>query len=1004
MIKQIQLRGISRTPSDRMTADGGCAESLNVHLEDKELSPTLAPEDVTGELGLPENATKTYVYIHKGNGYVNYVTLYGLEIGAYVKDGETKIYAHEVFAYLENEETLQSITSIGNTLVIMGDKHPYYALFKNGHYIFLGNKIPLPTIQLIPEPVDAGIRSYKKFFAGSITTNPNHFLPAGVSYSQSTWNEKASEAEASGKRFAGIENIPDAAPGEDEEPDLMTYMKEFVSEAYAEAKSNNVFVNQVLALYGVHLYNDRYITSVPILMPGGFESPFFCRYLRSSRTSGTSFTENTEYIQFGARYPYRIKAKMLDFDEETMKLWSDIIMSIDFFITPTIEYDLSNEKVMYVAREYKDSSVISSGTNRQIFHLFEMRPGSDRYAGRYIRRVLEYGSGDFHKADSISTDGSSFESMDRMSKLREGLELDLGEYIASQDLLITQDALADFGYDMANMERVADNVTSMNNRLLMTGITQTIPSGSSVFPAAPCYLEAKEERTLIPYIEESYRTDVMPVGNINQQTVSIADEDSFEWMFPLEWSISNFAFPQATKYVQLVYHIQGRERYVVRGRIGQQGSFVSSVDGSTGYFGFLMFPDIRCKSVDIYVSNDNSTWYMKTYEMREHPGLPCAYMYAGVDKNLLWDVTYVDMHYGNGVPSYFDFSQDEPTADVSQIVEKRIEHREDSVFLSDVDNPWFFPLENQYQLQATEIIGTALATKALSTGQFGQFPLYVFTDNGIWAMQMSSLGTFTSSHAVSMDVAKRGTILSLDQAVVFLSDKGEMLLTGSDLQNLSPNMNGKHYTVESDAADLINKSEWRSLLGSMMDDSHFMSFMEGATPAYDYAGERIIFFNNEKNYMYVYKLRTATWHKMSMPEGAGSVRLLNSYPQALVSVSQRGIAGGSAMARILDFSTALDVSSQENRKAVIVTRPIDLGEPDIRKTIRSIRIRGQYNRDDVKYILLGSMDGLNWGVLPSLRGGSYKWYRMIILADLSPTERISWVDIDYEDRFANKLR
>ena len=46
MIKQIQLRGISRSPSDRMTEDGGCAESLNVQLEQQELAPMLTPKKV----------------------------------------------------------------------------------------------------------------------------------------------------------------------------------------------------------------------------------------------------------------------------------------------------------------------------------------------------------------------------------------------------------------------------------------------------------------------------------------------------------------------------------------------------------------------------------------------------------------------------------------------------------------------------------------------------------------------------------------------------------------------------------------------------------------------------------------------------------------------------------------------------------------------------------------------------------------------------------------------
>ena len=991
MIKQIQLRGISRTPSDRMTSDGGCAESLNVHLTDNELSPTLAPDDVTETLGLPTDATKGFIYIHKGNGYTNYITLEGQEIGAYVGGAYTAI------ASMAPGEEYKSMTSIGNTLVIMGSVHPYYALFKDDHYIFLGNKIPLPTIRLTPEPVEDAKISSNLFIGTGHGITPDHVIPLDAHYSPETWNEKAKEAEDAGKRFAGIEDIPD----EEENWDIMSGMKAFAEQAYREAKEKNVFIHQVMAAYAIRLYNGSYISSVPCLIPGGFESPFYCRYLRYATGTGTTFSTNAEYIQYGVRYPYRIKAQLLDFDSEMMQLWSDIIMSIDFFFTPTIPYDLSNEKVMYVAQEYKpwvytreqDTGVV------EIFNYFELRPSSNKYARNYINRVLAYGSGDFRKAESISTDNLSAISTDRMAELREGTLLDINDYISDQDLLQTQRALADYSYDMANAEKVSDNVTNLNNRILLAGVTETLSSGLQVFPAAPCYLEKEQDASRVPCIEQSYRTGVTPLISVDSTLI----EQMYDSMIgtgscPLGKAFSDFGYPDGAKYLQLVYHIKGGESYAVRGRINENGGFVDETGNNLGFFGFLLFPDARCATVDIYLSYDNETWYKKSYEMREHPNLNCSYLYIGADKNLLWDIGHVDMTYEDAVPTYTDNRAEATEADISTIGENRVEHKSNTLLLSDVDNPWFFPLENQYQLQATEIVGTALATKALSTGQFGQFPLYVFTDNGIWAMQMNSFGTFSSSHAVSMEVAKKGTILSLDQAVVFLTDKGVMMLTGSDIQNLSLYMNGKHYIVENAASSLISRSIWSGLLDALVDGSHFMLFMEGATPVYDYAGERMIFFNKDKTYMYVYMFRTSSWHKSTLPEGVRILRTLNSYPESLLSATNTGYA------RLLDFSTALDVTSGDNIRAVIVTRPMDLGEPDIRKTIKSIRIRGQFNRNDVKYILLGSMDGINWGVLPSLRGGSYKWYRMIILASLSPIERISWIDIDYESRFANKLR
>jgi len=1005
MIKQIQLRGISRTPSDRMTQDGGCAESLNVHLADSELSPTLPPEDVTGDLGLPENAGRDYIYIHKGNGYVNYITLDDLEIGAYVQNRQTQEYQYEVIAYMEQGETLQSVSGIGNTIVIMGDRHPYYALFKDGHYIFLGNTIPLPEIRIWPEPVEHESwgggeieewTGYDNFLLeGGDATDPANFLPGDKFYDKDSWNEKAREAEDSGQRFAGIEGIEDAEPGEEEDWDIMTGMKAYIEQAYQKAKENRVLVNQVMMMYGVRLYTGGYITSVPYLMPGGFESPFFCRYLRQTTPypGGSSVVRNMEICQYGARYPYRIKAQILDFDEETMRLWSDIIQSVDFFMTPVIPFDISEEKVAYVTQEY-EPSVIDGGV---MYNYFELQPYSSKYAKGYINRVLVNRSDMFRRVEALSTDGMSYEAMERIAQFRDGALLDLGDYIADQDLLLTQPALAEFKYDMRNAERTGKTVTSMNNRLLLTGVTETIPSGSSVFPAAPCYLKAADVVNHVPAIEQSHKVEMVPVP---AELAYIVDDSGPMCMR----AKSDFNYPQNYKYVQIVYHIQGRESYTVRGRIGGNGTVIDRTDGTMDYFGFLVFPDPRCKSVDIYLSYDMEVWYRKTYEMREWAGLNCSYMYIGVDKNILWDIGHVSMTYDRAVAVYSQDTDAAQRGDVSNITENRIEQKDNVLLLSDVDNPWFFPLENEYTMQATRIIGTALATKALSTGQFGQFPLYVFTDNGIFAMQMNSEGTFSSSHAVSMDVAKEGTILSLDQAVAFVTDKGLLLLTGSDTQNLSQYMNGVHYVIEDDARAVFGSSPWSPLISPLQDSTHFMKFMETARLAYDYTGDRIICFNAGKDYMYVYMLRTATWHKMSLPEGTEFSRLLNSYPDTYLSARVQDVGSSVANLRILNFSTPLDVSSSKSQKAVIVTRPFDLGEPDVRKTIKSIRIRGQYNRNDVKYILLGSMDGLNWGILPSLRGGSYKLFRMIILADLAPTERISWIDIDYESRFANKLR
>ena len=77
MIKRIQLRGISRTPSDRMNEDGGVAESLNTYIAEQESAPVLPPEDMTSKLGLPQgqiaNSNHRCVYIHRVGSEDHYI-------------------------------------------------------------------------------------------------------------------------------------------------------------------------------------------------------------------------------------------------------------------------------------------------------------------------------------------------------------------------------------------------------------------------------------------------------------------------------------------------------------------------------------------------------------------------------------------------------------------------------------------------------------------------------------------------------------------------------------------------------------------------------------------------------------------------------------------------------------------------------------------------------------------------------------------------------------------
>ena len=136
--KRIQFRGISRTPSDRMTADGGCAESLNVYLDNDEIAPVIRPDTI--DIGIPEETTYDRIFIHKTTYAEIYVVADSTKIG-YYKDKE-----YDAITTLI-DESINDITSVGNTLIVATTKGMKYALFKDGRYEYLGDRIPYPSVE-----------------------------------------------------------------------------------------------------------------------------------------------------------------------------------------------------------------------------------------------------------------------------------------------------------------------------------------------------------------------------------------------------------------------------------------------------------------------------------------------------------------------------------------------------------------------------------------------------------------------------------------------------------------------------------------------------------------------------------------------------------------------------------------------------------------------------------------------------------------------------------------
>ncbi len=926
MRKRIQLRGISRTPSDRMTADGGCSESLNVQLEDTEIAPVLLPEDITSRYGdtaaagLPGPA----LFIHKGRGYNNLVFLdpTAESVKAYTEDSTG--FAMLVYA-LQSYEQVKNVTSIGNTLVITTNQRTEYVLFKGGEYIDLGDQIPIPAVEFVtrrfPINESGGVWILPDYCSERVIDS---FAAEQVIYNQGAGTGKVPGSDVThyyptdADRIKGWSVYPweKYLRGDDSESagsynEVVSKLWDLAQLQIYYAKQQGYFVTPVFARYAVRLRVDgSYIyQSVPVLI-GASDKEFL-----SAR--GYLYNDNGDWrsdLLVKLTAAYQVKAYLRgDYDLEG---WEDIVESIDIFLSTDIHNPLMNAKITGIRKNLDDSV-----DGQRMYYDILFNDEDEDLTNERIREEVLSKSVFFKVASFDAKNPGRLSGYDLMSR----------KELSSQDYLVTQPTLPD-DYLSAN-RKLADNVFRYNNIVIMTGITQEITSG-------------------YPFVN----------GFVNRDDISYISNQKYTFRFFLRDPSNNVLTVVSRDY---------------EGNIGISGA---GYNGKSVGYAWIAYPDTRCFRVDVKLERGEDVFY-QTYNMEEHPRLNCAFVYIGMNKQI-------------GIDGGETLDPDEWA-----VTESRTYKEDNVIWASLMDNPFNFPVEGR-QSFFSEVIALAIATKALSEGQFGQFPICVFTKEGIWSVPISDEGKFAGSKALSRDVlVSKDAIQPIEQAIVFVSAQGVMLLEGSDVTCLSENMTGENYDLPDDLVTLLGgNADIVPCAPAYTSAVPFNQFVKDCRISYDYTGRRLMFFGT--TYAYVYRLTSQTWHKLSLL--GQSVQFdapLNSYPDCWV-----GMKSGQTY-KVYDFSVEYDgTGEQQTLPGLIVSRPFDLDEPDVRKAITALRIRGKYNRTDAKYILLGSMDGIHWGILPSLRGGSYKLFRLAVVTDLEPEERITWVDVEYETRFANRMR
>lgn len=174
-------------------------------------------------------------------------------------------------------------------------------------------------------------------------------------------------------------------------------------------------------------------------------------------------------------------------------------------------------------------------------------------------------------------------------------------------------------------------------------------------------------------------------------------------------------------------------------------------------------------------------------------------------------------------------------------------------------NPFVFPVEYSYGFGG-EIIDIVTSYLPVSAVQYGQYPITVFTTNGIYALEQGNGSVLYGNIVPLQPYVLDGMALSSPFGTFFVSGNNLYLLAGRDALCLSEVMNGRR---ELNLKDLDSYKALCFNLYPMISKEEFETHLSGATLFFDTFQSELWICSNRVDvpYSYVFNMNTKMFYK-----------------------------------------------------------------------------------------------------------------------------------------------
>lgn len=329
----------------------------------------------------------------------------------------------------------------------------------------------------------------------------------------------------------------------------------------------------------------------------------------------------------------------------------------------------------------------------------------------------------------------------------------------------------------------------------------------------------------------------------------------------------------------------------------------------------------------------------------------------------------------------------------------KIEQLASLIKVSEAENPLVFPAKNSVQVGSSIINALAANTRPISEGQFGEAPLYAFTDEGVWVLMLGEEGTYVARQPANREICSNPNgILQIDDAVLYPTNRGIMMQQGRNSICITDQLDGCpfNFMEMKYAKQIIATNETESGEISYI---RFKDYLKSADMIYDYYNNRIIVFNPNQAYAYVYSLKSKMWGTMKNVFN----KRVNIYPEAYATNKE---------GKILNVYVEEPYS---NTPYFLCSRPLTISDKEVYKTIFTCIARGYFRNETngkCAMVLYGSNNLFDWYLIKTsineylrgMAGSPYKYFRVALIGNLATNESISGLSAEFQERLQNKLR